>query len=68
MTFKETAIRAAKTAAKIHLKYFNTKLKIKHKSGFHDRVTIADTESEKKFRRPLAQAMDLVPLPGDCVR
>ena len=49
MTFKQTAIKAAKAAGKIHLKYFNKKLEIKTKSGHQDRVTIADTESEKKI-------------------
>lgn len=47
MNFKEFAIKAAKEAGKIHLKYFNTELKINHKSGPNDRVTIADLESEK---------------------
>lgn len=49
MNYLETAVKAAKEAGKIHLKYFQTKLKIKIKSSRQDRLTIADTESEKKI-------------------
>ncbi|MCK5282364.1 MAG: inositol monophosphatase [Nanoarchaeota archaeon] len=48
--YLDIAIEAAKAAGRIHLKYFDTDLKIKTKQGeSHNRVTIADTESEKKI-------------------
>jgi len=43
------AIKAALAAGAIHLKYFNKDIKINTKSSHHDRVTIADLESEKKI-------------------
>ena len=49
MGFRETAIRAAKEAGKIHLKYFRKKFEIRYKAYKHNRVTIADTEAEKKI-------------------
>ncbi|MBR9699866.1 inositol monophosphatase [Candidatus Woesearchaeota archaeon] len=51
MNPKEVAIKAAKAAAKIHLKYFRTELDIKTKSSHHDQVTVADIESEKAIVR-----------------
>ena len=48
-TYMRVAVKAAKEAGKIHLKYFNTPIKIRHKSGPNDQVTIADTESEQKI-------------------
>lgn len=45
--FIDTAISAAKEAAKIHKKYFNTDFEVKTKGKSFDLVTIADTEAEK---------------------
>jgi myo-inositol-1(or 4)-monophosphatase len=49
MNFKTVAVKAAKEAGKIHLKYFNSDIKVKYKSANYDRVTVADVESEKKI-------------------
>jgi myo-inositol-1(or 4)-monophosphatase len=49
MNFKEIAVKAAKEAGKIHLKYFNTGFEVKTKSTKQDRVTVADLESEDKI-------------------
>ena len=49
MEFKDVALKAAKEAGKIHLKYYGTKFKIGFKEKLQDKVTIADIESEKKI-------------------
>lgn len=46
--YRQTAVKAAKEAAKILLKYFGRIEKIEYKTSKHDFVTIADKESEKK--------------------
>ncbi len=48
--FKQTAIKAAKAAGKIQLKYFETNIKKKKKKG-DSFVTKADIESTKKIRK-----------------
>jgi len=45
--FIDIAILAAKEAAKIHKKYFNTDFEVKTKGKSYDLVTIADIEAEK---------------------
>ncbi|MEK6972478.1 MAG: inositol monophosphatase family protein [archaeon] len=47
--YKQTAVKAAKEAAKILLKYFGNIKKIEYKTSKHDFVTVADKESEKKI-------------------
>lgn len=47
--YLETAIEAAKEAAKIHKKFFNKKFKVESKSGHFDQVTEADLEAENKI-------------------
>jgi myo-inositol-1(or 4)-monophosphatase len=54
--YLKIAIKAAKEAGKIHLKYFNTALKIKTKSCHRDRLTKADLESEKKIVSTIRKA------------
>lgn len=47
--FKKVAVLAAKEAGKIHLKYFNRKVRVRTKGSSFNLVTIADTEAEKKI-------------------
>jgi myo-inositol-1(or 4)-monophosphatase len=47
MNYLDLAIKAAKEAGKIHLKYFQTDIAIKKKSSSFDLLTIADIEAEK---------------------
>ncbi|MBD3164155.1 inositol monophosphatase [Candidatus Woesearchaeota archaeon] len=56
MRFLETAVRAAKQAGKVHLRYFNKKIKIRTKSSYNDRVTKADTESEKAIVKEIKKS------------
>lgn len=49
MSYKDLAIKAAKAAAKIHLKYFDKGVEIQSKGKEQDRVTVADIESEEKI-------------------
>jgi len=46
---REVAVRAAKSAGKIHNYYFRKGFTISTKSGIHDRVTDADIDAEKKI-------------------
>ncbi|MBN1912873.1 MAG: inositol monophosphatase [Candidatus Omnitrophica bacterium] len=47
MDYCDIACRAAKSAGRIHKKYFGSKLKIKNKGSTFDLLTIADTRAEK---------------------
>ncbi len=47
MDYLDLAIKAAKEAGRIHLKYFQTDIVIEKKSSSFDLLTIADIESEK---------------------
>jgi myo-inositol-1(or 4)-monophosphatase len=47
MEFIDTAIAAAQSASEIHRKYFQTDLTVRVKTANFNRVTVADTESEK---------------------
>ncbi|NQT06263.1 MAG: inositol monophosphatase [Candidatus Omnitrophica bacterium] len=47
--FLNVAVKAAKAAGKIHLKYFDKDLKTKSKGRSFDLVTVADTETEKRI-------------------
>ncbi|PIU21875.1 MAG: inositol monophosphatase [Candidatus Diapherotrites archaeon CG08_land_8_20_14_0_20_34_12] len=49
LSYKKAAIKAAKKASKILLKYFGNIKKIEYKTSQHDFVTVADKESEKKI-------------------
>jgi len=47
VNYLDLAIRAAREAGKIHLKYFHTEIAIEEKSSSFDLLTVADIESEK---------------------
>jgi myo-inositol-1(or 4)-monophosphatase len=44
-----TAMKAAREAARIHMKYFNKKIDVSYKSGYYDLVTRADVEAEERI-------------------
>jgi myo-inositol-1(or 4)-monophosphatase len=45
----KTAIKAAREAGRIHMKYYNKKTDVSYKSGYFDLVTRADIEAEERI-------------------
>jgi myo-inositol-1(or 4)-monophosphatase len=56
ISFKETAVKAAKEAASIHRKYFRKDFKINKKQSSFDLVTTADIEAENKIVKVIKES------------